>query len=74
MPSQDPFKPTSNHLDAFAPEIRASGDMPPEPQNFGMLPEFGAVAVLLDALQLERKHERRRSILFGWFQVPNCAF
>jgi hypothetical protein len=47
---------------------REIDDYPDPPKNFGSAP-FGVLAVLFDKLQSERKQEKRRSLLAGWFQV-----
>ncbi|KAG8833158.1 DNA ligase (ATP) [Serendipita sp. 399] len=44
-------------------------DFPPEPENYGQLPVFGALTLLFDALQAERKQDVRRRILEKWFHL-----
>jgi len=49
-------------------------DFPPEPRNFGDTPTFGRLTLLFEALQSERKHERRREVLQKWFSVGRIPY
>lgn len=69
---------TSNAIDhsstRIVPELRGGADLPPEPQNFGPSPTFGALTLLLDILQAERKIEKRKQMVERWFQVGKVRF
>jgi hypothetical protein len=43
--------------------------LPPEPQNFGESPPFGALTLLFDTLLSERRQEKRKFVLERWFNV-----
>lgn len=71
--SQDTMSQNEGNSNAIVPELRGGAELPPEPQNFGPSPLFGALTHLLDCIQAERKMDRRKSMVERWFQVHDSA-
>jgi hypothetical protein len=58
---------------ALIPAGDPSKDFPPEPRNFGETPTFGRLTLLFEALQTERKQDKRRATLQKWFSVSESS-
>lgn len=64
MPSSPPGSPPASRAQAFEEDAVYEA-----PKNHGTPPEFGQLCLLLDALQNERKQDKRRAYLTKWFNV-----
>lgn len=66
--------PSGSEIDDHDPQdlLHVEGKdkaLPPEPQNFGESPPFGALTLLFDTLLAERRQEKRKFVLERWFNV-----
>jgi hypothetical protein len=69
MTSQSENIIAGEESNAVVPVLEATSDYPPEPQNFGETPVFGTLTLLFEAMQNERRQDKRRLMLEKWFQV-----
>ncbi|KAG8787200.1 DNA ligase (ATP) [Serendipita sp. 397] len=69
MTSQVETTGSNTELDRLIPHNDDNDEFPPEPENYGQMPVFGALTLLFNALQAERKQDIRRRIVEKWFHL-----
>ncbi|PVG04723.1 putative DNA ligase [Serendipita vermifera] len=69
MTSQNESFLNEGESNALVPVLETTSDYPPEPQNFGETPVFGTLTLLFEAIQNERRQDKRRLMLEKWFQL-----